>query len=673
MAFKDYKFILTNIGKGDYGPERPLTRHNIERISEGKNVLFTEEDPTVPIWVKNITEADIITWNDAVNLYASKVHNHDDRYYTETESDNRFSNINHNHDGVYLKTLPAHNHDERYYTETEIDTKLAGKSNTNHEHPEYENVAETDPTVPAHVKNIAASDITDWNDALGKIVTGINISGTDTKTINITFADGSSVSGSFPDLQGTGGVETETDPKGLAGLAVTGTTTKTITATLNDGSTITSQFSDKDTVYTHPAKEWVDKANLSGAVVISNLTINSLGHATNWTTRTLTPANIGAEPAFSKNTAFNSNFGFGQWDVLRGSDYTKYYMGNITNGMMMPSVTDYTRPNIYYTYAGSTNITITLNQNNGYYSFEIYNIGSGTITINGTVGSNVETRIQVGEGQQAIIKPKGSAAFQFVMPIISGSNTIYYWNVTGDLVEIAGETGDWEPAFSKNTAFNKNFGTLYDQVARGNHTHDKLVQFTSVPHASTNPNGFGRDMFHGTITSSDEGYPVPQGKLIHFGASSQYTGAPGGAFQLLIPYSNISSHNNGLILYRQGYGAGYNDDWGPWKNFGPKPRKIIQSVSTYTFIPEDEYHWLVFLPSVNNMPVIFPKSVFSADAEIEGEVESDNNTIVITPADSTTYIRKPSSLTTTIDTRGVFGIKVSAINGCTLFGTLKQA
>ena len=31
-------------------------------------------------------------------------------------------------------TVPPHNHDDRYYTETEMDTKLSGKSNTGHKH-----------------------------------------------------------------------------------------------------------------------------------------------------------------------------------------------------------------------------------------------------------------------------------------------------------------------------------------------------------------------------------------------------------------------------------------------------------------------------------------------------------------------------------------------------------
>lgn len=72
--------------------------------------------------------------------------------------------------------------------------------------------------------------------------------------------------------------------------------------------------------YVHPAKTWVDKTALSGAVVISNLTIDALGHPTNWVTRSLTAANIGAEPAFTKMTGFNKNFGAIVGTVMEGND-----------------------------------------------------------------------------------------------------------------------------------------------------------------------------------------------------------------------------------------------------------------------------------------------------------------------------------------------------------------
>ena len=51
-------------------------------------------------------------------------HNHDDRYYTESEVDSKLNG----------KSNTGHTHDDRYYTESEMNTKLAGKSDTSHSH-----------------------------------------------------------------------------------------------------------------------------------------------------------------------------------------------------------------------------------------------------------------------------------------------------------------------------------------------------------------------------------------------------------------------------------------------------------------------------------------------------------------------------------------------------------
>lgn len=132
------------------------------------NIAFpAETDPTVPSWVKAITATNISNWNSS------------------------FSWGNHALAG-YLTSLPTHNHDDRYYTETEIDALLANKANTSHNHNDlypqligsYANPSwvtslawskitgapafltsyiETDPTVPLHVKSIASSDILAWN------------------------------------------------------------------------------------------------------------------------------------------------------------------------------------------------------------------------------------------------------------------------------------------------------------------------------------------------------------------------------------------------------------------------------------------------------------------------------------------------------------------------------
>jgi len=54
-------------------------------------------------------------------------HMHDDRYYTEGESDNRFAQIIHNHDDMYYTEIELDNGqlNNIYYTENEIDTKFA--------------------------------------------------------------------------------------------------------------------------------------------------------------------------------------------------------------------------------------------------------------------------------------------------------------------------------------------------------------------------------------------------------------------------------------------------------------------------------------------------------------------------------------------------------------------
>ena len=73
-------------------------------------------------------------------------HNHDERYYTETEMNTKLNgkaNSSHSHSISNITNLQStldsksdtgHNHDERYYTETEMNTKLNGKANSSHTH-----------------------------------------------------------------------------------------------------------------------------------------------------------------------------------------------------------------------------------------------------------------------------------------------------------------------------------------------------------------------------------------------------------------------------------------------------------------------------------------------------------------------------------------------------------
>jgi len=66
--------------------------------------------------------------------FATSSHTHDDRYYTEIESDSKFANINHNHDGTYSPV--SHNHNGVYHpyggSMTEYLYVPSTPSNSNH-------------------------------------------------------------------------------------------------------------------------------------------------------------------------------------------------------------------------------------------------------------------------------------------------------------------------------------------------------------------------------------------------------------------------------------------------------------------------------------------------------------------------------------------------------------
>jgi hypothetical protein len=85
--------------------------------------------------------------------------------------------------------------------------------------------------------------------------------------------------------------------------------------TADQGATNINAGNYTDTVYTHP-NDGVDLgAALTGANVISDVTVNVAGHVTGFATRTLTPANIGAIPA---------------GDIALGADTSGNYVSTIT-------------------------------------------------------------------------------------------------------------------------------------------------------------------------------------------------------------------------------------------------------------------------------------------------------------------------------------------------------
>lgn len=93
----------------------------ISQHNDGKTASYYRR-PISTLWTYIKGKADGVY--QPKGSYAPAAHTHDDRYYTEAETNSKL-------DG---KSNTGHTHDDRYYTETEIDTKLNGKAPNGHTH-----------------------------------------------------------------------------------------------------------------------------------------------------------------------------------------------------------------------------------------------------------------------------------------------------------------------------------------------------------------------------------------------------------------------------------------------------------------------------------------------------------------------------------------------------------
>ena len=104
-------------------------------IIEEKIIITVEEKPVIirtgepeggfPVWGEITGELEHQRdLQAALDGKSDTGHTHDDRYYTEAETDTLLSG----------KSDTGHTHDDRYYTEAETDTLLSGKSDTGHTH-----------------------------------------------------------------------------------------------------------------------------------------------------------------------------------------------------------------------------------------------------------------------------------------------------------------------------------------------------------------------------------------------------------------------------------------------------------------------------------------------------------------------------------------------------------
>ena len=115
-----HKVTKSQVGLGNVDNtsdiNKPVSTAQKKAIDAVNTSLTTHTSNTTA----HITAAERNAWNSK----AAGDHIHDDRYYTESEINNKLSG----------KADSDHTHDDRYYTESEINNKLSDKADSDHTH-----------------------------------------------------------------------------------------------------------------------------------------------------------------------------------------------------------------------------------------------------------------------------------------------------------------------------------------------------------------------------------------------------------------------------------------------------------------------------------------------------------------------------------------------------------
>ena len=167
-----------------------LTVNAKGQVTAGSNqpYITTESDPTVPNYVKSITQGDIDNWNNAFDKYTTgvSVSGTTTKTITITLNDTStvqgaFTDNNNFTSNLAFNNLTGDLTLSRSGL-TDIITNLDGRYLTF--------ATESDPTVPAHVKAITTGDISNWNTAYNdKINTAVFSTG----TLTLTQQDGGTI------------------------------------------------------------------------------------------------------------------------------------------------------------------------------------------------------------------------------------------------------------------------------------------------------------------------------------------------------------------------------------------------------------------------------------------------------------------------------------------------
>lgn len=167
------------------------------------------------------------------------------------------------------------------------------------------------------------------------------------------------------------------------------------------------------------------------------------------------------EPAFSKNTAFNKNFGTASGTVAQG---------NHTHHSLEPQpipgnsdLNDYVVPGMYYCSADVTAATL----------LNIPSHHAFSLLVEKHAGTRQTLTEYMRSPFQIFVRNKYSNEWGPWQRIYT---TIDRPTPASIGAAAASHTHPYEPAFIKGTAFNKDFGTKNYEVARGDHTHSGMLK-----------------------------------------------------------------------------------------------------------------------------------------------------------------------------------------------------
>jgi len=314
---------------------------------------------------------------------------------------------------------------------------------------------------------------------------------------------------------------------------------------IGTGSTQVAQGNHTHSIYMSSTANFGDLADVETGILASSGEVIT-GDSGEFVSKTL--ADAGIEASFTKNTAFNKNFGTSSTTVAYGNHTHSVYMSSTANFDDLNDVATGTSPSSGELITGDSGEYISETFANAGVSEVGHTHGTGDISnLDGTNTGDVCTTNHTSAGYML-----NTANFGDLADVETGISASSGEVITGDSGEFVSKTlanAGIEASFTKNTAFNKDFGTSSTTVAYGNHTHSTYMSSTA---------NFGdlADVETGISASSGEVITGDSGEFVSktlANAGISATGHTHGTGDI----TNLSGTNTGDVCTTNHTSAGY--------------------------------------------------------------------------------------------------------------------